>query len=168
MEYLLDTNAACALWDSLHPFHGEARKFWDNLKAEDGIYISRITVAEIEYGLKVALATDVKRRAEVQRKMASFAVREIGQHTTGPYSDIRSALFLKYGERDGRGRVKQKRPEQLVDRTAARALGTQENDIWIAAIAVEYNLTLVTDDRMAHIKEVCADRLQIVALKLSI
>jgi tRNA(fMet)-specific endonuclease VapC len=165
MEYLLDTNAASALWDSLHPYHNDADILLKSLKAEDGIYISRVSVAEIQYGLKVALAADITRRAEVERQMASFSVREIGEHTTGPYSDIRSALFLKYGGRNARGRVKQKRPEQLIDQTTARALGIQENDIWIAAIAIEYNLTLVTDDRLAHIKEVCGDRLQIVRWK---
>ncbi len=45
------------------------------------------------------------------------------------------------------------RPERLIDKTSGATLGIQENDLWIAAIAVEYNMRLVSDDKMKHIQE---------------
>lgn len=85
---------------------------------------------------------------------AFTSVKEIGRDTTEPYSDIRAALFRTFAPRDAKDRIKNVRPETLVDKTTARLLGIQENDLWIAAIAVQYNLFLVSGDRMSRIPEV--------------
>jgi len=81
-------------------------------------------------------------------------IREIGVNTTKHYSDISSKLFLKYGRKDKRGIISEKYPESLVDRTTSRELGIQENDLWMALLAVERNMKFVTEDKMRHIKEV--------------
>jgi predicted nucleic acid-binding protein len=39
----------------------------------------------------------------------------------------------------------------------SQELGIQENDLWMAAQALEYNLVFVTNDKMERIREVCAD-----------
>ena len=49
------------------------------------------------------------------------------------------------------------RPKQLVDPMTSRELGIQENDLWIAAQALEYNLVLVTNNKMDRIRDVCED-----------
>jgi tRNA(fMet)-specific endonuclease VapC len=82
------------------------------------------------------------------------SIREIKKPTTDPYASIRAALFKKYAPTDSKNRVRSVRPEQLVDRTTALSLGIQENDLWIAAIAIEYHMILVTEDKMARIQEV--------------
>lgn len=150
--YLLDTNAASALWDELDPAHKDAMDFVRGVGGSGVIWAPRVIIAEIEYGFKVYIGVDPTRRAVIERIMYGFQVREIGPHTTGPYSDIRAALFLKFGDRHiTTGKIKNKRPETLVDRTTSRELGIQENDLWIAAVAVEYNLILVTEDKLTNI-----------------
>ena len=74
------------------------------------------------------------------------------------YGQIRACLFEKYAPQRGR---KGLRPEQLVDPVTAKTLEVQENDIWIAAQALEYNLVLVTHDRMTRLREAVNDILDI-------
>ena len=161
-SYLLDTNIASFLLDKNSKFYKIAIKFAQSLNPNDRIFISRIVVAEIKYGhkvFKVFLYSDIKRRQAIENAFKTYRVLEISKHTTDPYSDIRSALFLKYARQDRKGKIKDtKFPEKLVDRTTSFELGIQENDIWIAAIALEYNAILVTADKhFSRIKELIPD-----------
>lgn len=153
--YLLDTNIASALWDGGDKDHDKAIQFVNDAKTDGSlIYISRIVIAEIEYGCKLHVNAAPWRRSSVEVAMRAFnSIREIGKDTTDPYSTIRAALFLKFGRKDVKGKVKSKRPELLVDKSTAHQLRIQENDLWMAALAVERNMTLVSEDRMKSIKE---------------
>ena len=154
--YLLDTNIASALWDVLDKDHPDAIKFARDAASAGGlVYVSRVTIAEIEYGCKLYISTDPARRAKAQAAMSAYkAIRDIDKGTTEHYASIRAELFRRYAPRDSKNRVRKVRPEQLVDKTTGQSLGIQENDLWIAAIAVEYKMILVTDDKMARIQEV--------------
>jgi len=57
----------------------------------------------------------------------------------------------------GRNRLKEKRPEDLLDRTTSRELGIQENDLWIVSVAVQYNLRFITGDKMDRILAAAKD-----------
>lgn len=154
--YLLDTMTASALWDQGDADHksvlGNAQRA---AASGDVIAVSRITIAEIEYGYELYTSKDPARRSKAEANMRAFTlIKEISKGTTGPYSKIRAALFTKFAPRDSRNRVRSVRPERLIDKTTGAELGIQENDLWIAAIAVEYNMILVSDDRMRHIKDV--------------
>jgi tRNA(fMet)-specific endonuclease VapC len=152
--FLLDTNISSALWDENNPFHSHARRFVEGLR-EERVYTSRFVEGEILYGHKVYAGSDIARRKLIEEKMKAFAlVMDVDKHTAEDYSDIRAALFAKFGDRDRQGKMKQKRPETLVDKTTAEQLQIQENDLWMAALAVEHNMILVTDDKMRRIKEV--------------
>ena len=154
--YLLDTSAASILWDARHPDHERINAFFLNI-ALSPIWISIVVLAEVEYGLKIAPKMDIARQNDVRKEMGQFRlVLDLDKHTVGPYSDLRAALFKEYAPKDLKGRVtkRKRRPEDLVDRTTAKKLGVQENDIWIAAQAIQYNLILVTRDRMSRIVEV--------------
>ena len=63
-------------------------------------------------------------------------------------------LFQQFASNAKKGKISSKRPEELVDKTTGKELGIQENDLWIAAIAVQYNLVLVTQDKMNNIRHV--------------
>jgi tRNA(fMet)-specific endonuclease VapC len=154
--YLLDTNIASALWDQGDEHHSDARKFMTDAAANgDLVYVSRVTIAEIEYGYKLYLSADPARRAKADLAMRAYrAIREIDKGTTEHYANIRAELFRRFAPRDSKSRVKNVRPERLVDRTTGLELGIQENDLWIAAIALEYKMILVTDDKMSRIQEV--------------
>jgi tRNA(fMet)-specific endonuclease VapC len=152
--YLLDTNIASALWDSNNPYHEHARKFVEGL-GENRVYISRFVEAEILYGHKVYAGSDPARRRIIEDRMRAFPlVKDVDKHTAEPYSDIRAALFSKFGDRDREGKMKKKRPESLVDKTTSEQLQIQENDLWMAALAVQHNMSLVSDDKMKRIKKV--------------
>jgi tRNA(fMet)-specific endonuclease VapC len=71
------------------------------------------------------------------------------------YGDLRARLFEKFAPK--KRRRKGLRPEELVDPVTAKELGIQENDLWIAAQAIERNLVLVTNDAMARIQEVASE-----------
>lgn len=154
--YLLDTNIASALWDVADTNHGKALQFIrDAAAAGSVVYISRVVIAEIEYGQKLYASTDPARRAKADAAMRAYKmIKEINKGTTEHYSSIRAALFMKFGPLDTKGRIKSVRPEQLVDKTTALRLGIQENDLWMAAIAVQYNMTFVSEDKINNIKTV--------------
>jgi PIN domain. len=138
--YLLDTNAASVLWDRRHRSYPQIRAFLKNV-ASFPVLISTVVLAEVEYGLKIAPKMDMNRQNDVRNKMAKFPlVLDIDRHTITSYSDLRSELFKKYSPKKRRGKLTAKRPEDLIDRTTAKELGVQENDIWIAAQAIQYNL----------------------------
>jgi tRNA(fMet)-specific endonuclease VapC len=152
--YLLDTNAASALWDVGDAHHADALRFVQNAaSAGDVIYVSRIVIAEIEYGFKLYTSADPTRRSQADAAMRAFtSIREVRRGTTEHYSNIRAALFQTYAPRDSKNKVRNVRPEQLIDKTTALLLGIQESDLWMAAIAVEYNMIFVSDDKLTHIQ----------------
>ena len=95
---------------------------------------------------------DENRQGEVRRQMARFLrILDVNKHTIEPFSDLRAALFKKYSPRDRRARLRAKWPEDLQERTTAKELGVQENDIWIAALAIQYNLVLITGDHQRYV-----------------
>ena len=163
--YLLDTNAASVLWDLRHPDHSKIRTFLKSI-SNAPVWISIIALAEVEYGLKTAPEMNVNLLNSVRGEVLKYKeVLEIDKHTTLPYSDLRAELFKTYSPRNRKGRLTKKWPEDLFERTSAKELhGAQENDIWLAALAIQYNLVLVTEDRMTPIMEVSkslSDPLQI-------
>ena len=155
--YLLDTTAASVLWDQKHHDHQMIRGFLQGV-AESPTWVSIVVLGEVTYGLKTAPQMDENRQAEVRRKMARFpSILDVNKHTIEPYSDLRAALFKKYSRKDTRGRLKTKWPEDLLDRTSAKKLGVQENDLWIAAQAIQHNLILITSDHMRRLQEVSTE-----------
>ncbi len=151
--YLLDTNAASIIWNARHREHEILRSFLQE-KAQSPIWVSVVVLGEIEYGLKIYPKMDEGLQIEVLRQMSEYPLLEVDKHTVEPYSDLRAALFKKYSPKKRRGKLKVKWPEDLQERTTSKELGVQENDIWIAAQAIQYNLVLLTADYMRRLEEV--------------
>ena len=150
--YLLDTNIASSSWDYGAPSHGCVRQRLEAL-GDSLVYVAAVSIAEVEYGLQIAPAIDAQRQSTVRNAMASYEVLRIDQHTAQTYAEIRANLFRIYAPRNRRGRLTQKYVEDLTDRTTGKQLGIQENDLWIMSVAVQYNLILVTNDRMPRVVE---------------
>ncbi len=129
--FLLDTMVASAAWDVSHAQHYNVRTRLAALGAAPPVFISVVTLAEIEYGLKVSPIADASRQSTVRANMNAYELRRIDHHAVDSYSEIRAAIFRKYSPRDARGRLTSRRPESLVDRTSALALGIQENDWYL-------------------------------------
>ena len=152
--YLFDTNAVSPLWNARHPEHDTVKAFFASV-SQSPVWLSTIVLAEIEYGMKITPEMDIDSQNQVRHEMSNHPfILDIDKHTIGPYSDLRAELFKKFSPRDRRGRLTVKWLEDLIERTSAKELGVQENDIWIAAQAIQYNLILVTGDHMQRLVDV--------------
>lgn len=158
--YLLDTSSASALWDELHVHHKIVREFLKEIDESAPVFISPIVFGEIAYGYEIHEAADQQRKEAIQSKLREFDASQIlpiTEHTAEAYGALRARLFNTYAPRPMRRRARAKWPEDLIDKTTSKALGVQENDVWLAAQALERNLVLVTNDKMTHIGAVAAD-----------
>jgi predicted nucleic acid-binding protein len=144
--YLLDTSIASIAWDSGNSLHSEVRQRLA-LLGETSIFICAVSIAEVEYGLQISPGADPERHAEVRQAMQQYTTLAVDHHSAEVYGPVRGELFKRYATRDKRGRLKEKRPEELVDKTTANELGIQENDLWIVSIAVQYDLVFITRDK---------------------
>jgi predicted nucleic acid-binding protein len=148
--YLLDT-VTVSEW-----FRGErVRQHIAALPEGAPLWISAITLGEIEYGHRLVADQNTEIQRQFLREIASAFphVVCVSPNTAEPYSRLRALLFGKWAPRDKRNRVKHCWPEELRDITTAKELRIQKNDLWIAALAIEYNLVLVTHDKMTRIRE---------------
>ena len=151
--YLLDTSVASSSWDRGSPNHDETLRRLSLLK--DGlVYVSAVSLGEVEYGLATAPRIDGSRQASVRTAMGSYRVRNVDRHTAEIYGKIRGDLFEKFAPRVRRVRRTARRVEDLVERTTGKELGIQENDLWILSTAKQHNLILVTRDRMRRLVDV--------------
>lgn len=124
--------------------------------------ISVITWGEIDYGYKVTTKKEQSREAEFRKFLSSINpwTVSIDRHVAKTYGELRARLFEKCAPKDKK--KKKLRPEQLIDPATSLELKIQENDLWITAQAVTFNLTLVTNDKkMRHIHEVAGGELYI-------
>lgn len=153
--YLLDTSVASWIWDGGNPCHATARTRLASL-GEAPVFVCAITVGEVEYGLGVSPAMDAQRHAAVRSAMAAYQVLAIDHHTGQNYGEVRARLFTQYAPRDSRGRIAKKAPEDFIEPTTGKALGIQENDLWIVSVAVQYDLRLVTSDHAEGMRRVLA------------
>jgi len=148
LGYLLDTNAASALWDARDEDHQKIKGFLESI-GDSPIFISVVVISEVEYGLKRQSKLKELTKKNIREEMSKFSeILSINKHTSDPYSNLRARLFDRYLGSN------KKWPEDLIDRTTAKELGVQENDIWIASQALQYNLILVSSDRMNCINEI--------------
>jgi len=155
--YLLDTNTI-RYW-----FDGDAGKFpavksaAEARPADSPLYVSAITLGEIEYGHAMNPAGSGTKRDEFVKFLREQLPQtlQVSEHTAEPYGRIRAKLaesFLPPG-----GWTKKVKAEQLYDPVAGRELGLDENDLWIVAQAAERNLVLVTSDKMTRIRETVSE-----------
>lgn len=156
--YLLDTSIATIAWNSSHKQYLFVREKLAALGG-DSISVSAISVAEVLYGQDVQPYPDIEHFQTVHEAMRKYKLRNVDQHTAEYYAKIRGELFRRHAPRDNRDRLKKRiQPEDLVDRTTARELGIQENDLWIVSIAVQYDLVFITrDKKIKRILEIAKD-----------
>lgn len=159
--YLLDTNVVSYWFDPARKEqHQAVTRRIGGLPGDALMTISAITRGEIEYGHR-ALGEKIDREKEdsfLQFIEHRFPVTlDVGKHTRIAYGSLRARLFGQYVSP---ARKRGLRPEQLVNPVTALELGVDENDLWIAAQALEHNLVLVTHDRMTHLRGV-ADELRL-------
>ena len=128
------------------------------------LFICSISIGEIAYGLQVVFPTDSEKLQHVRDLINPFPIKlqlsidsDVAKNY---YAKLRAKLFEKYTPKDKRSR--RNRIDQWRDPATAKELQIQENDIWIASIAMAFNLILVTNDKMDSIREVMGADLEIV------
>lgn len=139
MAYLLDTNHCFLL------IARDKRMMRSVLQRQaDQMTTSVIVAGELRYG--AAVSERVQENAiAVEDFLGRIDQLLISPATAQQYSDLKSRLLFKYGPRERARR----RGFDLAK------LGFTENDLWIAATAMERDLVLVSDDtdysRMAEV-----------------
>jgi len=153
--YLLDTNILSYWFDATRPEHDTVKQHVDSLPDEAPLWVSAITLGEIDYGHRCSPKSNTDAQAEFRMFLeeAMPCVVGIDKHTDSHYGMLRSLLFKAFGSKTRR----QKWPEELADPTTAKQLGIQENDIWIAAQALQFNLVLVTNDKMLRLRQIAPE-----------
>lgn len=158
--YLLDTNIVAYWFDEGKPEHMPVAKHIASLPADSPLRISAVTLGEIEYGHKVESREPTSIQAQFSSSVRDRLgnILDIRRSTAAYYGSLRASLFDKYAPKKRR---KGLRPEQLTDPITSLDLGIQENDLWIAAQAIEHNIVLVSHDGLDHIRTVAGDVLEI-------
>jgi predicted nucleic acid-binding protein len=148
--HLLDTNILRAWVDGEHEHHDavvdRVRKLGDAL-----VFLSVVTIAEVEYGLARPHRLDAEVVAKIRGALVRFSPLEIDQFVTEPYGQLRAWLVDRYAPKGRRSKVRS--ISQLRDPTTDLELGIQENDLWLASQAIATDSILVTGDQMARIVE---------------
>lgn len=154
--YLLDTNIIRYWFDKKCPEHGRVLERIQQFPAGTPLTVSAITLGEIEYGLRL-----LDEAPDFETELVGFIheqlpmILSVTPTTRIDYGSIRARLFRKYAP--GELRRKARMPEQLIDPVSGLTLGIQENDLWIAALAIEHNLILVSNDKLTHLREVAPE-----------
>jgi tRNA(fMet)-specific endonuclease VapC len=139
--YLLDTNHCSRITD------GDVSVI-QQLQAHTGMGVATSAIVR---GELIYMAEKSRLRAEnlqkIQEFLAIIDIYLIDQETADLYGQLKAAIFAQFAPKD---RTKQ-RGVKIND------LGFGDNDIWIAATALQYNLTVVSADsdfvRMRSVRE---------------
>jgi tRNA(fMet)-specific endonuclease VapC len=162
-DFLLDTQTIRYWYGSDCPQHTAVRGNVDALRhltahfeVKPKLLISVVTLGEIEFGHRVALAPDPAAQAAYIKfvKEELPEPSELSSDAAAMYGDLRTRLFNKYAPGDKR--KPKMRPEQLVNPATAKELQIQENDLWICAQASAHGMVLVTNDRIQAIRDVAS------------
>ncbi len=127
------------------------------LSVADNLYVSAITLGEIEFGHSSVAAIDPAKQAAFRKWMReSFEIPQLAvtEATAQEYAKFRRRLFDKFTR-------KGKYPEVFEDHLG-KQLGIDENDLWLVATAAEHHLNFVTNDKMERINDIVRTDAKIV------
>jgi tRNA(fMet)-specific endonuclease VapC len=152
-DFLIDTNILRYWYDSVCPEHAKvvarvkvACQPDQQTEYVSRLFVSVVTLGEIEYGHCVTLKPDPSKQAAYAQFVQTQCpdVLEINKHVVVQYGEMRAWLFNNCGPKVKKSKTR--RAEELINPTTGKELGIDENDIWIAAQAKTHNLVLVTHD----------------------
>ncbi|MBY5523555.1 PIN domain-containing protein [Rhizobium leguminosarum] len=144
--YLLDTNLVSVLYDSQRPNHQTVRQAIRNLDPQAPQLISAVTIAELRFGLALsrAVGRPLHHIEACIGKAEEHPLAGIGRYTAEAFAHVKSSLAQQ------RLNLQRRIPrwvEGWTDRVTSQVLQIDENDLWIAAQAIERNYVIVTSDR---------------------
>jgi len=145
--YLLDLNHVSAFFEKKPNVIARAKA-----AGESQLRACAITCGELDGGHQMTATTNQARRTEyIKWFNETFLpnVLAVTATTRTHYGEIIAAIFTKYPK---------KKPKQKTERYLVETLGIDINDVWLAAVALEHNLVLVTQDGMDKIREAVAPK----------
>ena len=144
--FLLDTSVVSVLYDARRPNHQAIRRAIAGFDRDAPQLISAISIGELRYGLALSKeAGQPMTHIEACIKMAEeHPLAEIGGYTGQAFAHVKSSIAKQ--RVDVRHRIP-RWVEGWADRVTGQLLQIDENDLWIAAQAVERNFVVVTSDR---------------------
>lgn len=144
--YLLDTNLVSVLYDARRSNHEAVRLAIAALQADAAQLVSVVTVGELRFGLALARAAgqELTHIEDCLARTENHPLAEVTRHTADAFATIKSSIAL--ARIDVRRRVP-RWVEAWTDRVSGQLLQVDENDLWIAAQALERNYVVVTCDR---------------------
>ena len=152
--YLLDTNIASAATYEPNKRH-QAVKAWLAAIGDAPVFVSTVTVGEIQYGMDLARAQRENARAPIPAPMLTgYTLLAIDEQAARVWGRLRATIFDRYAPASRRKGARARSLAGLVDRTSDISLGIQENDLWIVSAAVANGLTFVTADRAAGMRRI--------------
>lgn len=144
--YLLDTNLVSVLYDTQRSNHQPALQAIANLDPIAPQLVSAVTIAELRFGLALSRAVGCPLRhieACIVRA-EEHPLAGIDRHTAEAFAHVKSSLAQQ------RLDLERRIPrwvEAWTDRVTSQLLQIDENDLWIAAQAIERNYVIITSDR---------------------
>jgi tRNA(fMet)-specific endonuclease VapC len=143
--YLLDTNLVSVLYDAGRPNHRTVRNAIEALDPLAPQLVSAITVGELRFGLALSRAagrplTHIEACIE---RTETHPLAEVGRYTAEAFGYVKSSVAL---QRIDINRRIPRWVEGWSERVTGQLLQIDENDLWIAAQAVERNLVVLTSD----------------------
>lgn len=144
--YLLDTNLVSVLYDERRSNHHAVRQAIAALNPRAPQLVSVVTIAELRFGLALSQAagqplTHIESCIELAEE---HVMAEVGRFTAETFAHVKSSVALL--RLDVRRRIP-RWVEGWTDRVTSELLQIDENDLWIAAQAVERNYLVVTSDQ---------------------
>ncbi len=144
--YLLDTTILSIYLDPQHSAHAEKSVALNALSATIPRYISVVSLAELSFGVELAASLgkgNLPALQEIIRQARGYAVLDLSTHTAIAYAELKAKIASKYLHKVLR-RDRPKYIEEWADKATGKALGIDENDLWMCAQAKERDLIFVT------------------------
>jgi predicted nucleic acid-binding protein len=166
-DYLIDTNILGYFAELRAGVDNENTKLIkqhlnDETKSIKKIFLCPISIGEVKYGLRVGPYKKVEHCESINKILLAFPCLEIDRNIAyEKYSELRSKLFNKFAPKSKKNnKAEKKRISEWFNPIKDKDLQVDENDVWIAAVAMTYNLILVSHDKMNAIKKIVGADLQ--------
>lgn len=150
--YLFDTNIWSYTFEQATFVTDKIRKLENSQ-----IYLSVVVWGEVIFGAK----TNPKFPFDKYRKFIHKdkpLILPIDEHVAEVFGALKAEVFEKKSAKAFRSNLGRK--DLLKNPMPAKDMGVDENDLWLAAQALAYNLILITSDRMQNILELAPKNLK--------
>jgi tRNA(fMet)-specific endonuclease VapC len=145
--YLFDASALSARLNEDHPYHASASAIIEGLPSDAIKLVSVITLAEIDYGIRLAEQLGSKRLDDFRQRLdviRRYTPLDLTHHTSEAYAELKARIASHVRRRPNRKLTRF--IEDWIDSGSGKGLQIDENDLWICAQAKERDLIVITTD----------------------